>query len=289
MIESLRENYQRLKAHCIARQKAPVQLIWLPVVLALLTLAVQLVDATPQLSGEAVIDAQSAEYIEQSAFKIRSTAIHNCLRNTFLVGFFSCLPLFAFYLLRGGLSALPLGLLSVLAGVLCAVFTSGEIANHWEGARSNLSGAQPAFGSYLFKLILVGVLPFLPVLALLLYKKAGTLARYLTRSLFVPFMLCFLGIIAIWMIFDLSDNGPDFIEARTPLTEVFRFYMVVLPQMVVQILPVTLLLAALYSLSKLSRNNEIMSMLTAGISVRRILTPFFIFGLFATFLSLVMN
>ncbi len=67
--------------------------------------------------------------------------------------------------------------------------------------------------------------------------------------------------------FDLSDNGHDFIEAHVKLKTLAYFYLTQFPQILVICLPVGLLLALLYSLSRMSRSNEIISMLTAGQSV----------------------
>jgi lipopolysaccharide export LptBFGC system permease protein LptF len=50
-----------------------------------------------------------------------------------------------------------------------------------------------------------------------------------------------------------------------------------------------LLLALLYSLSRMSRSNEIISMLTAGVSVLRVLRPLFICGICASAMCLWLN
>src|SRR5205807_796912 len=103
------------------------------------------------------------------------------------------------------------------------------------------------------------------------------------------FLYCFLGFIAIWLVFDLSDNAGDFIEAKVPLFKVLRFYGTQVPQIVVISMPVGMLLALLYSLSRMSRSNEIISMLTAGRSVTRVLAPLFGLGIVAALASLVLN
>lgn len=115
------------------------------------------------------------------------------------------------------------------------------------------------------------------------------LDRYTLQNFLVPFIYCFLGFIAIWLIFDLSDNGPDFIEAKVPAARIGYFYLSQLPQIVVICLPVGLLLALLYSLSRMSRFNEIISMLGAGVSIVRLLYPLMAVGLLATGASLALN
>jgi Predicted permeases len=105
------------------------------------------------------------------------------------------------------------------------------------------------------------------------------LDRYVLKKFLVPFLYCFLGFIAIWLVFDLSDNGPDFINGKAPLRTVLEFYMSQIPEIVVISLPVGTLLALLYSLTQMSRSNEIISMLGSGRSVVRVLLPLFGVGL----------
>jgi LPS export ABC transporter permease LptG len=105
------------------------------------------------------------------------------------------------------------------------------------------------------------------------------LDRYVLKKFLVPFVYCFFGFIAIWLVFDLSDNGPDFIAGKVGLNTILEFYASQIPEIVVISLPVGTLLALLYSLTQMSRSNEIISMLGAGRSVVRILLPLFGFGL----------
>src|ERR1700676_1339329 len=94
--------------------------------------------------------------------------------------------------------------------------------------------------------------------------------RYVIRNFFEPFLICFCGFIAIWLIIDLSDNGQDLVEAHASPTQVAGFYLTQLPYYAMMSLPIGMLLALLFSLSSMSRRNEIISMLTAGRSVFRV-------------------
>lgn len=115
------------------------------------------------------------------------------------------------------------------------------------------------------------------------------LDRYVLQNFIIPFVYSTVGFLAIWLVFDLSDNGHDFIEAHVKLSTLAYFYLTQFPQILVICLPVGLLLALLYSLSRMSRANEIISMLTAGQSVLRVMTPLFIVGLLTACFSLALN
>jgi LPS export ABC transporter permease LptG len=115
------------------------------------------------------------------------------------------------------------------------------------------------------------------------------LDRYVLRNFIEPFLLCFFGFLAIWLIFDLSDNGPDFLQAKASAKTIALYYLTQLPQIVMISLPVGLLLALLFCLSRMSRFNEIISMLTAGRSMVRVLMPLMIVGLLLSGALLALN
>ena len=115
------------------------------------------------------------------------------------------------------------------------------------------------------------------------------LDRYVLRNFFEPFLICLGGFIAIWLIIDFSDNNNDFLQAHASFKTIAEFYLTQLPATILLSLPIGLLLAILFSLSSMSRRNEIISMLTAGRSVTRVLLPLFAVGLLMSGLCLWLN
>lgn len=116
-----------------------------------------------------------------------------------------------------------------------------------------------------------------------------TLDRYVLRNFLEPFALCFSAFLGILLIFDLNDNLNDFAEGKSRWKLIAVYYLHQLPHFILLSMPLGLLLALLYSLSKMSRSNEIISMLTAGRSVQRILLPLFFSSIAATALCLWLN
>lgn len=115
------------------------------------------------------------------------------------------------------------------------------------------------------------------------------LDRYLLRNFLVPFLLCFFGFLAIWLVFDLSDHASDFIDGKAGAKFIIEFYLMQIPQFGVIALPVGLLLALLYAMSRMSRSNEIISMLAAGQSLGRLLVPLLAVGLLVTGAATLLN
>ena len=115
------------------------------------------------------------------------------------------------------------------------------------------------------------------------------LDRYILRSFLVPFLLCFFGFLAIWLVFDLQSNTSNFFDAQVSTRWIAYYYLTQVPQFMMICIPVGLLLALLFCLSKMSRSNEIISMLTAGQSLTRLLLPLFCVGLVLTLICTGIN
>src|SRR2546423_4754195 len=105
------------------------------------------------------------------------------------------------------------------------------------------------------------------------------LDRYVIRNFAQVYFYCIAGFISIWLIFDVSDNISTFIDQHIGLWLVVRYYATQVPQVLIILLPVSLLLSLLFALGRMSRANEIVSMLTAGVSLPRVLLPLFGIGL----------
>ena len=115
------------------------------------------------------------------------------------------------------------------------------------------------------------------------------LDRYVLRNFLEPLVVCFCAFIGIQLIFDLKDNMADFAEARSRWPLIGAYYLHQLPRFTLLALPLGLLLALLFSLSKMSRSNEIISMLAAGRSVMRTLIPLLVCSALAAGLCLALN
>src|ERR1700756_4351053 len=115
------------------------------------------------------------------------------------------------------------------------------------------------------------------------------LDRYVVRNFLQAYIYCIAGFISIWLIFDVSDNISTFIDQHLGFVLTLRYYASQVPQILIILLPVSLLLALLFSLGRMSRANEIVSMLTAGVSIPRVLWPLVLIGLLTVAASALLN
>ena len=115
------------------------------------------------------------------------------------------------------------------------------------------------------------------------------LDRYVIRNFLQVYLYCIAGFVSIWLIFDVSDNISTFIDERISLLLAVRYYATQIPQVFIILLPVSLLLALLFTLGRMSRANEVVSMLTAGVSLPRVLLPLIGMGLLTVAASMALN
>jgi lipopolysaccharide export system permease protein len=105
------------------------------------------------------------------------------------------------------------------------------------------------------------------------------LDRYLLRELLVPLGYCLGGFLIFYVAFDLIFQINRFLEAHLLFWDIVEYYVVTLPELLVEeVLPVSLLLALLYTTTNHSRYNELTAMRAAGIGLWRLAAPYFAVG-----------
>lgn len=115
------------------------------------------------------------------------------------------------------------------------------------------------------------------------------LDRYVIRNFLEAYFYCIAGFLSIWLIFDISDNISTFIDEKFGFALTVKYYATQVPEVFIILLPVALLLALLFALGRMSRANEIVSMLTAGVSIPRVLTPLIAIGILTVAASFALN
>lgn len=105
------------------------------------------------------------------------------------------------------------------------------------------------------------------------------LDRYLLRELLTPFLCCLGGFLVLWLATELVGELSDFQARRLMAADIAEYYLARLPGYLLIALPVALLLAMLYALTRHARGNELIAMRNAGWSLWRIGRPYFATGL----------
>ncbi|HUH67190.1 MAG TPA: LPS export ABC transporter permease LptG [Syntrophales bacterium] len=102
------------------------------------------------------------------------------------------------------------------------------------------------------------------------------LDRYVTREFVRLFFLILALFTALFMIVEFVERIRMFLSNSATLMQMVSYFIYMLPMMVSQTIPVSVLLAALMTFSILSKNSEVLAMKANGISLYRMSLPVFI-------------
>lgn len=106
--------------------------------------------------------------------------------------------------------------------------------------------------------------------------------KYLLREYLLTLFYCVVGFSMIFIIWDLFDHLARFFESKVPWPTILKYYGCLTLPTLEYLLPSSLLLATLYTLWQMARNNELTAMRASGISLYRLLLPFLGVGLVVT-------
>ena len=103
------------------------------------------------------------------------------------------------------------------------------------------------------------------------------LDRYIIGKFIGTYIYAIILIISISIVFDVNENLAKFTQYHAPLKAiVFDYYMNFVPYFANLFSPLFVFLAVIFFTSKLAGNSEIIAMLAAGISFKRLMRPYMI-------------
>ena len=115
------------------------------------------------------------------------------------------------------------------------------------------------------------------------------LDRYLARGFLAPFFYCLAVFSILFIVIDYFNNLDDFLRNNAAFKVVLSYYMSLFPVLVIQVVPIAALVAMLFLLSMLNKNNELIAMKASGINTLSIITPFLFIGLVCSFAVMLVN
>ena len=115
------------------------------------------------------------------------------------------------------------------------------------------------------------------------------LDRYLFRELLTPLVFCLVGIQSFVMLTTVLTDSQKIQDSKLHFLGTIEYACASSVESVPIILPTSLLLALLMTLSNLARHNEITAMRAAGMSLWRICLPYFVIGAIASVVLFTFN
>lgn len=97
--------------------------------------------------------------------------------------------------------------------------------------------------------------------------------RYIIRKFLGTYVFAIVLLLAIVVMFDINEKLDAFLKAPLDKT-LFDYFLNFLPYFANQFSPLFTFIAVIFFTSKLAENSEIIAMLSAGISFRRLLRPY---------------
>ncbi|MFQ5911987.1 MAG: LPS export ABC transporter permease LptG [Nitrospinota bacterium] len=104
------------------------------------------------------------------------------------------------------------------------------------------------------------------------------LTRYVSAQFLRIFLVSLLAFVSIYLIVEFFERIDDFLEKDTPLESAVAYFAYKIPLILMQVGPAAILLASVFSLLILGRNNEVTAMRACGLSLYRISYPILLWG-----------
>jgi LPS export ABC transporter permease LptG len=104
------------------------------------------------------------------------------------------------------------------------------------------------------------------------------LDRYVTRRLVAPILFVLLSTVSLYVIVDLTDHLDEMATNKPPAEVVVGYYWNLIPQAVMDVLPLALMIGVLILLTVLERQLELTALKAAGVSLYRLVVPVLLVG-----------
>jgi LPS export ABC transporter permease LptG/LPS export ABC transporter permease LptF len=99
------------------------------------------------------------------------------------------------------------------------------------------------------------------------------LDRHLVRRLLGPLAMVLVSTSLLYVVIDLTDNVDEMAKHKAPLEVIVGYYFNLIPQLVMDVMPLALMIAVLILLAVLERQRELTAFKAGGISLYRVVVP----------------
>ena len=115
------------------------------------------------------------------------------------------------------------------------------------------------------------------------------ITKYLNKEFFISITMIMLGLIALFSFFDFIQEINDLGKGRYGLIQIINYIILSIPGHVYEIIPLAVLIGAMYTVGELSQNSEFTVMRSSGLSIKKIAASLIYVGLFFCFLTFIIG
>jgi lipopolysaccharide export system permease protein len=112
---------------------------------------------------------------------------------------------------------------------------------------------------------------------------------YITRQFIVTAAFAMVAIIMIFVVIDMMETLDDFIDGNADIFLVLKYYFYFMPEIIKLMIPVSMLLSALFTTGKYSALNEMTAMKASGLSLYRYMAPLLVISFMVSIVSIYFN
>jgi lipopolysaccharide export system permease protein len=112
--------------------------------------------------------------------------------------------------------------------------------------------------------------------------------RYLIREVLKTFAVVAAVSVGIYLVVDFFEKVDNFLEEGVSFVQTLPFFLLRIPFVISQVLPIGVLLAVLIVLGLMTRNNELLALQSGGVSKRYLIMPLQFLGLLFTILTFLL-
>lgn len=110
--------------------------------------------------------------------------------------------------------------------------------------------------------------------------------RYVLRMFVRILLYGLLAFVAVFILIDLVDHVDDFIDDEASILSILKFYLYVAPAYIDYSLPISMMLASMFTMGILGRSREYTAILSSGVSLARMCRTLLVFGVLMVFVSI---
>ncbi|MCB0745206.1 MAG: LptF/LptG family permease [Ignavibacteriae bacterium] len=110
--------------------------------------------------------------------------------------------------------------------------------------------------------------------------------KYIIKQFLQTVLFGLLTFTLIFVVIDMMEKLDDFIDANASYSVVLEYYFVFIPEIIRLMLPVAVMLAGLFTVGKLSTQNELTAIKSSGVSFYRFTVPFMVTALLISFIAI---
>jgi lipopolysaccharide export system permease protein len=116
-----------------------------------------------------------------------------------------------------------------------------------------------------------------------------TLDFYILREYMIHFMVLMLLCVILFLMGDVFNDLSDFLKENAKMSDILTYFLLKMPGNIRFVLPISVLLAAMWTMAKFGKNLEVTAMRASGVSLFRCGGSLMIVGLIVTAINIWFN